>query len=465
MLMVCCLVVMLMGCGYTLVRTGGPADNYGDNGKGHLEDEVTITPSKEEVIATTTVPLDVRQNLFGDNSQTPGSFENGVLTLEGKEEKTGVIYTLALPDRVDEVKSAKISCKVKGEGLFFVLNFKDSQGADQQKMMLYVAGTGLAERELTLTPIETYLQIDEKSQEIFELCVEVEKGKKLEINEIKVDFLSFEPETKTIVKHYGEQPPIPESHRYCHPGTVSVYNPYGYYDAYYDWWRGSRYLVWRNSYYSNVVYYWPYERVYYYHYYYPSSSINVYCEPSPRVRCAPQSRRGEYIARSPRSANNRASSSARAGSQNLAVNSRGTINTQKNSSTKRVEEARASFLKVARESSRTSSAQAPASQVSQQKTSWLSRLAIKGKERIVQGGKSSVPLKRNESATIQNPTPARRQGMTEAVQRAANEARETQPQRQQQVQPAPAPSSSANDDEEDKNKAISSSTRVRRSSR
>ncbi|MBU4446931.1 hypothetical protein KJ656_17920, partial [bacterium] len=421
-LIVCCLVVSLMGCGYAVVRTGSVPENYGDNGKGHLKDEVTTVPAKEEIVGTIIVPLDVRQNLFVDGkSEVPGKYNDGVLTLEGKGEEKGVGIIYTLPIRDNRAQVAKLTLKGKGEGIFFVLNSDENKGAGQQKIIFYLAGDNLAGREFTLSPLEKYLQAGKKEgQEFFELCVEVEKGKTLEISQIKVDFLSVEPETKTIVKeHYGEQPPIPEVVRYCHQGPVYVYNPYGYYDVYYDWWFGSRWIVWRNNYYSSVVYYWPSQRVYYYHYYYPSTSVNVYCEPSPRVRCAPSARNT-----APRQ---RRTQGSRTANHDIQEGK----NTSKNVASSATSVSKGVLAREITQKNRNIVPQK--SQEQSNGTSWLGRLASKGKERITQGGRSEVPLKRNESSASQNAMPARRQGLTEAVQKAASRVRETQPQRQVQA--------------------------------
>lgn len=432
--LVCCLVIFLMGCGYTAVK-------YSSANDAEQEDEVSMTLSKEEVVGTTEVPLDLCQNLFGNNDQTPGNLASGIFTLEGRDDKVGVFYTIALPDGAD-VKSAKINFKAKGEGLSFVLNFEQSKGADQQKTSFYFVGNEFAEREFVLSPLAQYLQVNTKGDNVFELCMEVEKGKKLEISQIKVDFLSFEPEVKTIV-HHDEQPPVPEVVRYCHRGPIWVYNPYsGYYEVYYDWWTGSRYVVWRDSYYRSYVSYWPTQRVYYYHYYFYPSTVNVHCDPAPRVQCAQSSRVDR-----PRPAVLRASNSAAKSNRALAVNEGAQSVTSK-----KVADVRRDFKKSVQQRNTQTKAAPARSQSRSGDTSWINKIVNKGKERLAP---SSV--KRQSSSSD-------RTVLKRTAESAASRIKETQQVQPQQIQKG----TSSNDDDEKKNEpapTTSSSQRVRRQSR
>ncbi|MDP2951031.1 MAG: hypothetical protein Q8N55_01465 [bacterium] len=458
-LMVCCLTVLLMGCGtYRYTTLMGNNVPYKDNGKGHNQngsDTADFRKGSE---------CDFTASSSSDGSATRYE-DRGVVELKSAPDNLAVATFLF---DFEKTTAWKFSAEYNGEGKLAVLFGKSSDDKTIEGVSLELSKDRTSET-LSLADVSRFKNKDGE----IEVQIITDNGKIIIVKSVKIEYLEDKPEIKVVYRDV-----FPRGY---------VYGPWDYYYGgelyYYDHYYGCYVVYHRNR--NGFFDYWDWRDSvdYYYRHRYYQNSVYIYCQPQ-YVCYNPcyyetrsynhGGRQTRFVERRQKPATHRASTFASMG-RDIGPQGKGTtqgsanqISSQKVSGRKL--DAASEIKRLKTDFARTK----PKQEVQQSKgTSWLQRAKEKvsifgqaGNMRIEVGCRNEVPIKRNNSSASQNASSMRQRGTTEAV-RDINRVRETQPQRQVQPTPAPSSSSSTNssDDDDEKNKATSSSTRIRRSSR
>ncbi|PIP32076.1 hypothetical protein COX24_00165 [bacterium (Candidatus Gribaldobacteria) CG23_combo_of_CG06-09_8_20_14_all_37_87_8] len=434
LLMVCCLMVgLLMGCGYTRVGSNQNVP-YKDNGRGKYSSENISEMARSKLLGS--------ECEFAATSSVEGS---AVI-----DENRGVVELRSAPNSLavatflfdfQKAKGIRVAVAYQGQGMLTCLFGRSSDEKIVEGVSLSLPG----DRADGVISFGDIGQFKNKNGQI-EVQISTDNGNEIVVNSVEIEYLNDNPEVEVVYRD------VPKSYSYTpwyyyYNGPLYSYDYYnGYYIVYRGWWQSPFYYSWRTS-------------VVYRHHYYPSS-VYVYCPPQ-RVYYNPcyyetrtysySGRQTSFVQRKPRH-NNRVSlsvASSRSDNKHSRVVGTSANKAENTSSVRR--------LKV--NSLKTNSSRIQ--EKNQESTSWFSRLAEKGRGCLASPGNFSS-----------SDSGERQRGLTEAVKRAGNRVKDTQPQRQA-VQSTPAPRQQAqqqntsplNDDDEEKNRATSSSSRVRRSPR